>query len=94
MDDWVYRQGCREIFGVKLQATRIRRHSPQPAVLDRAFIYPAAELSSSLTTTWNRTGFDHALITVRLPHVTDGWDRVRWGVSPQISRPQSPSLQN
>ena len=44
----------------------------QRAVLDRAFIHPAEEPSSSLAIAWNRTVFDHALITVRLPSATAG----------------------
>ena len=72
MCEWVSRHGCREIQGVKLQATWAMSHDVQRAVLDRAFIHPAQELSSPLTVTWNRAVFDHALIAVRLPHVTAG----------------------
>ena len=72
MDMWVSRQACREIKGVKLQATWAAFQNIQRAVLDRAFIFPAEEKSSPMTIAWNRERFDHALITIRLPHSTAG----------------------
>ena len=65
-------QRCREISSDKLQAIWARSNDVQQAVLDRAFIHPGKELSSSLAIAWNRTVFNHALITVRLPHSTSG----------------------
>ena len=72
MCEWVSSHGCREIQGVKLQATWAMCQDVQRAALDRAFIHPAQEPSSSLTVAWNRVMFDHALIAVRLPHATAG----------------------
>ncbi len=72
MSDWVHRQGCREVSAAVLQATWAMSHDVQRAILDRAFIHPAAEPSSALAIAWNRAVFDHALITVRLPQATAG----------------------
>ena len=72
MDMWVSRQSCREIMGAKLQATWAACQGVQRAILDRAFIFPAQEKSSPMTVAWNRAIFDHALVTVRLPHSTAG----------------------
>jgi hypothetical protein len=48
------------------------RHGAQRAALDRAFIYPAHESTSRLTVAWHQAVFEHAMITVRLPHRTAG----------------------
>jgi hypothetical protein len=68
----VCRQGCREILGVKLQASWVVCQDIHRTILDRAFIYPAQEPSSLLTVAWNREVFDYAVITVRLQHATAG----------------------
>jgi hypothetical protein len=72
MNEWVRNQDCREIAGSKLQHTWAMRHGAQRAALDRAFIHPAHEESSRLIVTWHQAVFDHAMITVRLPHSTAG----------------------
>lgn len=72
MDEWVHNHACREIVGTKLEHTWAMRHGAQRAALDRAFIFPAQEPSSRLTVAWHQAVFDHAMITVRLPHHTAG----------------------
>ena len=72
MNEWVLSHACREIVGTKLEHTWAMRHVAQRAALDRAFIYPAHESTSRLTVTWHQAVFDHAMITVRLPHHTAG----------------------
>ena len=72
MNEWVRGHACREIVGTKLVHTWAMRHGAQRAALDRAFIYPAHESTSRLTVAWHQAVFDHAMITVRLPHHTAG----------------------
>ncbi len=74
MDMWVRRQACREIMGVKLQATCAAFQNIQRAVLDRAFIFRAKEQSLIMTIAcqWSRERFDYALINIRLLHSTAG----------------------
>jgi endonuclease/exonuclease/phosphatase family metal-dependent hydrolase len=67
-NEWVRDRNCREIAGSKLEHTWAMRHGAQRAALDRAFIHPAHEASSRLIVTWHQAVFDHAMITVRLPH--------------------------
>ena len=72
MNEWVLSHACREIAGSTLKHTWAMRHGAQRAALDRAFIYPAHESTSRLTVNWHQAVFDHAMITVRLPHHTAG----------------------
>ncbi len=65
MNEWVRSHAYREIVGTTLEHTWAMRHG---AALDRAFIYPAHESTSRLTVAWHQAVFDHAMITVRLPH--------------------------
>ena len=73
MNEWVRDRNCREIVGTTLKHTWAMKHSAQRAALDRAFIHPAQEPSSRLIVNWNHAVFDHAMITVRLPHHTAGF---------------------
>ena len=73
MNEWVRDRNSREIVGTKLKHTWAMKHGAQRAALDRAFIHPAQEPSSRLIVNWSHAVFDHAMITVRLPHHTAGF---------------------
>jgi hypothetical protein len=73
-DQWVSVQQCREIMSTKPRATWKAYHSTHRAILDRAFIVPANEISSPTRINWNRTTFDDALIYIRLPKSSAGSD--------------------
>ncbi len=72
MNEWVCSHACRETVGTKLEHTWAMRHGAQRVALNRALIYPAHESTSRLTVAWHQAVFDHAMITVHLPHHTAG----------------------
>jgi len=74
MSTWLSQTSLREIFPSSPQATWKACLLPRKATLDRAWVFPANLPVSDLRVTWAEMQpvFDHAMISLRLPHTVAG----------------------
>ena len=74
MNDWVSQHSLREVSSSPLQATWKACLLPKKAVLDRAWVFPADLSTSNLSVHWATAQpvFDHAMISIHLPHTVAG----------------------